>query len=391
MKIIQVSSASSSFSVMDYRKDIFIAWNAQIAFLIKKYFPDFNVEGWTIERKFSEEKELEKNDVKIRVFPTNLALRHGMEISFSMIKSLLSEQEKAKKNNEKLIVHLHEHHTWQSYLTLFFLDKKVCRIISQHHGARSPIQNLRRYKKLYLILPLIMLMQLLEKILFKKIDVIYGLTSEEISYLEKIASSSIVRFQTLGIGKEYFDWKIDKKASRKKLGLDLDKKYALFLGRIATKKGIRELLEAMEKVNRKDLELLLIGKGIEYGMYKSYANKKNLKNVRFLGSIYDERKMHYLSACDFLILPSYTEGCPIVLMEASAMNLLVVASKVGGIPSIIKNGREGILIEPESTNEIIRGLDEVLKLGKKNIRRYAKRYNWTGIIKQYVEDYYINK
>ena len=314
-----------------------------------------------------------------------------MEISFSMIKSLIIEQEKARNNNEKLIVHLHEHHTWQSYLILFFLDKKICRIISQHHGARSPIQNLRRYKKLYMFLPLIMLMQFLEKMLFKKIDVIYGLTGEEISYLKKTSSNSIVRFQTLGIDKEYFDWKIDKKASRKRLGLDLDKKYALFLGRITTKKGIRELLEAMKNINRKDLLLLLIGSGIEYEMYKSYANKKNLKNVNFLGSIYDERKMHYLSSCDFLILPSYTEGCPIVLMEASAMNLPVVASRVGGIPLIIENEREGIIIEPESSNEIIRGIDKVLKLSKKNIRKYAKRYDWEGIIKHYVEDYNINK
>ena len=387
MKIIQICTASSSFSVTDYKKDIFISWYAQVAFQMKKYYQDLDVEGWIIERKFFEEEKVEREGVKIRIFPTNIALRHSMEISLSMIKSLLIEQEKARKNNKKLIIHLHEHHTWQSYLILFFLDKKICRVISQHHGARSPKQNLKKYKKLYLFLPLFMFMQILENLLFKKIDVIYGLTNDEIKYLKKTAPKSLVRFQTLGIEKKYFEWNVDKNASRKILGLEKGKKYGLFLGRVAGKKGMGELLDAMRKIERKDIEILLIGKGVEYKKYKTYAEKKKINNVRFLGNIYDERKLHYLSASDFLILPSYTEGCPIVIMEAISMNLLVVASKVGGIPLMIENDREGILIEPGSSNEIIRGIDEVLKLGEKDIKKYAEKYDWERIIKQNYEDY----
>jgi len=259
MKIIQFCAASSSFSLVDYEEDIFFAWYAQFAFQIKKYFPDLNVEGWTVERKYERKKNTERNNVLIRVFPTDIALRHSMEVSFSMIKSLLDEQRKARRENKKLIVHLHEHHTWQNYLALLFLDKKVCKIVSQHHGARSPFQNLNKYKKLYLFLPLIMIMQFLESWLFKKLDAVYCASNEDLEYMRRVASNAKVEFQTLGIGNEYFDWKVDKKFSRKKLGLDSKKKYALFLGRIARKKGMRELLDAMGKIDRNDFELLLIG------------------------------------------------------------------------------------------------------------------------------------
>ena len=255
-KIIQIHSASSSCSTKDYEEDIYnTAWNVQITNQIKKFLPNAEIECWAIEKEYEEEREKIYDGIKFRIFPANISIRHSMEISMPMINALIREQNNAKKENKRLIVHIHEHHTWQSYLILLFLKKNNVRIISQHHGAKNAFKNLKKYKKLILVLPFLILMEFLEKLLFKRIDVFYGGTPEEIDYLKKIAPNSLIRLQTMGIEEKYFK-EINKVYARKKLGLRINKKYFIFLGRIKTTKGIGELLTAMKKIKQNNVELL---------------------------------------------------------------------------------------------------------------------------------------
>ncbi len=284
MKIIQISSASSSYSVKDYEEDVFLNWNARVAFELKKAYPKLEVEAWAIEKLEKKEKILEKNNIKFRVFPTNFSLRHGVEVSFDLIKALKKEVELANKNREKLIIHIHEYHSLLSYLILKNLRKtKNIRIICQHHGGRSPFSNLKKHKKLWLVFSGIAFLQALEDYTLKKADLFYCLSDEELEYARKF---SMARFQTMGIGEGYFSKLNNKAKLRKKLGLDKNKKYVLYIGRIKKTKGIGELLEAASKL--REIEFLLIGGGDEAEVenYKNLAKKMKLENVKFLGSIY---------------------------------------------------------------------------------------------------------
>lgn len=247
------------------------------------------------------------------------------------------------------------------------------------------MNNLFKYKKLLIFLPAIFLMQFAENLLFKKVGIFYALTDEEINYLKK-KNSGKIKFQTMGISDEYFK-KQEKIEIRKKLNLDNNKKYGIYLGRIKTTKGIKELLDAVKALKDRNFELLLIGGGVDSEKYKDYANKNKIENAKFLGNIYGNKKRDYLSAGDFLILPSYTEGAPVVLMEAIAENLPVIATNVGGIRKMIENYREGIIINPQSKEEIINAIKEILKWKNKNIRKYAEKYRWEKIIKNTMEDY----
>ena len=384
IKVIQISSASHSFSMKDYQKDIFVSWYARLAYQLKKFYPKIEVECWTPEKKYKEEEIKEKQRIKFRIFPTNFSVRHGMEVSFFMLKALKEEIKKAKKENKKLILHLHEYHSWQIYLILFFLKKtKNIKIIAQNHGGRSPFKNLQKYKRLFLVLPIIILMQFFENLLLKRINIFYALSDEEIDYLMGKTNSEI-KFQTMGLSNRYFK-KINKKNARTKLKLNKNKKYALYIGRLTKTKGIGELLDAMKKL--KDVELLLMGEGQGYELYKNYAMQNKIKNVTFLGLIYGDEKLLYLDACDCLILPSYTEGAPVVLMEAIAKNLPVISTDVGGVKKMIADGREGIIIKPRSTKEIEIAVKKILKWKKKDIKKYANKYKWERIIKETVEDY----
>lgn len=377
MKIIQISSVSHSLLMKDYEKDIINDWYSQVANQIKKRYPKLDVECWTIERKYKKKYEKYHNKIKYRIFPTNFSIRHSLEISLNMIKALKEEI----RSNDKVIVHFHEYHMLQVYLTLLLIKSKNIKFIAQHHGGRSPFSNLIKYPRFFILSPIIGVMEFLEKLLFKKIEVFYALSDKEIKYLKRTAPKSKISFQTMGIDESYFEKK-DKIIARKKLNLKENKKYGLFLGRIKTTKGIRELLDA---VKGEKIELLLIGDGVDTDKYKEYVKENNLDNVHFLGQKFGEEKKLYLSACDFLILPSYTEGAPVVLMEAIAKNLPVIATDVGGISKMIKDGREGIIIPVKSSEAIKQAIRKIKP--KKDIRKYANVYKWDNIIKNTIEDY----
>jgi len=383
LKIIQINSASSSFYLKDFRADIFKNWFGQVAFQIKKASPNIEVEAWTLEKEEKRQRTAEKNGVKFRIFPTNLSIRHGMELSLSMLRALKQEIRKAGKEKKKLILHFHEYHSWQVYWML--LNSRKIRKIAQHHGARSPFKNLMRYKRLFLFFPIIGLMQLCENLLLKRINIFYALSDDEALYLrEKFGRKRMVRFQTMGIENDCFK-KGDKKKARRKLGLEQKKKYVLYIGRLKTTKGVRELLDAVKIVD-KEVELLIMGNGQDNEKYRRYAKQKKIENVKFLGEVYGKEKLLYLDASDCLILPSYTEGAPVVLMEALAKNLPVIATDVGGIRKMIQNGREGLIIRTKSRADIIQAIRKILTW-KKNVKLYASRYKWEKIIKHTIADY----
>ena len=188
----------------------------------------------------------------------------------------------------------------------------------------------------------------------------------------------------MGIGKEYFKKK-NKTNARKKLGLDLNRKYLLYIGWVRDNKGIRELINAVKDL---DVKLLIIGGG-DLDKYKEYVYQEDIKNIKFLGAIYDKRKFLYLDSADALVLPSYTEGAPVVIMEAMAKNVPVIATDVGGINKMVKNNKHGILIKPKSEKDIKNAVCNVLKWKHKNLRKDAEQYKWKNIIKKTLKDYKI--
>ena len=163
-----------------------------------------------------------------------------------------------------------------------------------------------------------------------------------------------------------------------------NKKILIFLGRLIHSKGIGHLIDAMPLIP--EIELKVIGWG-EQKLFEDYAKSKKLKNIEFLGPIFGEKKLLYLSAADCLILPSSKEGAPVTIMEAIAKNLPVVATNIGGVSLMIKTGREGIILKNKSPREIARAIREVFSWKKKNIQEYGEKYRWKNIIEETVKEY----
>ncbi len=137
----------------------------------------------------------------------------------------------------------------------------------------------------------------------------------------------------------------------------------LVIGTIAewTKnKGLTFLLEAILKMKEIKFDVVLIGSGENPNQEKIYGfiEKYNLKNVYLHKWI--PNAASYLKAFDVFVLPSLKEGLPYTLLEAGLAGLPVVATKAGGIPEIIRNEREGLLIEIADVNDLAEKIEEII-------------------------------
>lgn len=121
----------------------------------------------------------------------------------------------------------------------------------------------------------------------------------------------------------------------------------LFLGIIGHRKGVYDLLPAFSRAlaAQPGMKLLIGGNG-EVDEARARATELGLGDaVEFLGWVGGERKDELLAEADIFVLPSYNEGLPISLLEAMSWGIPVVSTTVGGIPELIRDGTDGVLIE----------------------------------------------
>ena len=121
------------------------------------------------------------------------------------------------------------------------------------------------------------------------------------------------------------------------------------VGRLSAEKGQAGLLDAFSRVlqDHPDLELLLIGDGPERERLQSVAGSMRISDrVNFGGRCGERETLAHIAQADILVLPSFMEGLPVVLMEAMAIGTPVIASRVAGIPELVEDGKSGLLFTP---------------------------------------------
>jgi glycosyltransferase involved in cell wall biosynthesis len=129
----------------------------------------------------------------------------------------------------------------------------------------------------------------------------------------------------------------------------------LFLGRIDVRKGIYDLVEAINCLpfNFKEQIHLTIGGDGDITLLKEKINKYNLgKYITYAGWVTGKKKDSLLECCHLFVLPSYNEGIPISILEAMSFGKAVLSTNVGGIPEIVKPNINGVLITPAKVVEL---------------------------------------
>ena len=158
----------------------------------------------------------------------------------------------------------------------------------------------------------------------------------------------------------------------------------LFVGNLSERKGVSDLLQALAhpSLQGASLELTLAGGGDVAG-YEAKARQLGIERlVRFEGWI-DQQKVAQLMACsDALVLPSYDEGLPLVILEALANGVAVICTPVGEIPSVLTNGVNACFVTPGDVAAIAAALHMVLRepglmetLGRNGRTLYEKQFS----------------
>jgi colanic acid/amylovoran biosynthesis glycosyltransferase len=142
----------------------------------------------------------------------------------------------------------------------------------------------------------------------------------------------------------------------------------LSVGRLVAVKGQGVLIEAIATLARDgaDVTLTLVGDGPRRPALEDLARRHGVADrVRFTGRVgQDDIRAHY-SAADVFCLSSFAEGVPVVLMEAMASGIPVVATRINGIPELIEDGESGVLVAPGRADLLAAALRDMLGDGSR--------------------------
>lgn len=134
----------------------------------------------------------------------------------------------------------------------------------------------------------------------------------------------------------------------------------IFIGNLIITKGIHELLEALPLLEATSVTLDVVGGGPEAAALAAKTKTLGLEEqVHFHGRLPHDEVAALVRDSRALVLPSYTEGIPNVIMEALACGIPVVATRVGGIPEVL-NDKNGVLLEDHTPRSIADGINRVL-------------------------------
>lgn len=182
--------------------------------------------------------------------------------------------------------------------------------------------------------------------------------------------------------------RIPRSEARAQLGLPPDKRIVLFVGTLREIKGIPYLLEAVSQLAdvQADVHLCLIGDGELRQELEHSAERLGLgARCRFLGQRPHEELPLWYSAADCLCISSVMEGLPTILPEAMMCGTPVVATAVGGIPEVVKNGETGLLVPPRDPKSLSHAIADVLEnadleaaLSSKAQSRAIRDLTWEG-------------
>ncbi len=157
-------------------------------------------------------------------------------------------------------------------------------------------------------------------------------------------------------------------------------------------KGLDYLIESALDL-RSNFLILIIGGGEDKKRLEARIKDRELSGKVFLLDFLPDAA-RYFKGFDVFVLPSLKEGLPYTVMEAMAAGLPIVATKVGGIPDLIENHKNGFLVAPKNPQTLVEALERLIleprlaeKFGEENIRKINTRFRLQGMLEKTVQLY----
>ncbi len=159
--------------------------------------------------------------------------------------------------------------------------------------------------------------------------------------------------------------KRDREKALEKIGLEKDKKYFLYIGRLSKNKGIKEIINVFKNLilEYKDLKLIIIGDGPLLEYIKNYVKKNKLElNILLIGRLSHEIVCYYYNIASVVINVGHSAGLANVIIEAMASNLPIISTDVGASKEYVgEKFKNGILIKSGNELELKKALIRILE------------------------------
>lgn len=246
-----------------------------------------------------------------------------------------------------------------------------------------------------------------EKQVLRRVDRVIASTIAEVTQLRFLYKANASKLVVIppGVDVSHF-YPIPADEAKMYVGLKPEDRMVLFVGRIEPLKGLDTLIEAMSNLQleeKRRVHLAIIGgdpaaspremSGEMARLQKLCDDLSVGQTVVFLGKRDQDKLPYYYSAAELVVMPSHYESFGMVALEAMACGTPVVASEVGGLAYLVKDGETGFTIpdqEPDTLCEKISWLLNDHELHASMSQRaveYAQDYAWEKIAKQIVDVY----
>ena len=155
------------------------------------------------------------------------------------------------------------------------------------------------------------------------------------------------------------------------------------------------ILQAYEQVLKQypEATLDILGQGSQRAELEAYVQAHNLTGVKFIGQVPNEKIYDYLSKADIMLSAARIDNMPVSLLEAMNAGLLVIATRVGGVPFMISEGETGLLFESENSKDLhdkiilalsnLSDSDNMIIAAQKEVQKYS----WENVKQQLFEVY----
>lgn len=288
------------------------------------------------------------------------------------------------------LIHIHGVFDYYAYFTFRYLEKTY--IVSPHGTLmKEVIRHSYLRKQIY--------MNLFGKKILKSAKVIHALTTEEKNEILNLGiDEQLVYVIPNGIDPDDFSNLPDKGSLLKKFPHLKNKKIVLFLSRINWKKGLDDLIPAFADVVKavNNAHLILAGPDNEGYMsrVRKWIDDYDIKDsVSYLGPVYGKDKLMLLQDCEIFVLPSYSEGFPMSVIEAMYMKLPVVVTENIGIPDVVRNSQCGIVINKNRKEisgaiiHLLKNKDLSIEMGERGRRCIEENFLWDRIAREMLKVY----
>jgi glycosyltransferase involved in cell wall biosynthesis len=176
------------------------------------------------------------------------------------------------------------------------------------------------------------------------------------------------------------------------------KRVILYFGRLLALKGIDVLINAIPEISRNfgsgELLYLFAGPGDSSKYIQKIQKFSGSTEYLFLGPLSRELIAELIQISEIVVVPSFNENCPYSVLEAMASGKPVIASNVGGIPEIITNDYDGVLVNPGNSEALAKAIIRTLQdkklqdqLGERAKFTIAKKFSWETNIPNYIRTY----